>query len=199
MEDEKIIELYCQGSESAIIESEKKYGAAIKRLSFGITDSMEDAAECLNDTLMTAWKTVATVKPDNLGSYLFKIARNLSLDMLRKQNTAKRQENMAVALSELEDCIPDKSVCAQAVEGNELSEVIDEWLASIDKDKRQIFMRRYFLMEPVEVLSKKLGVKKNTAASILRRLRKYLKKYLEEKAIAYKRLAEIFRKGMAYE
>ena len=52
---------------------------------------------------------------------------------------------------------------------------------SIDKDKRQIFMRRYFLMEPVEVLSKKLGVKKNTAASILRRLRKYLKKYLEEK------------------
>lgn len=181
LEGEKIIELYCQGSESAIIESEKKYGAAIKRLSFGITDSMEDAAECLNDTLMTAWKTVATVKPDNLGSYLFKIARNLSLDMLRKQNTAKRQENMAVALSELEDCIPDKSVCAQAVEGNELSEVIDEWLASIDKDKRQIFMRRYFLMEPVEVLSKKLGVKKNTAASILRRLRKYLKKYLEEK------------------
>ena len=178
LEGEKIIELYCQGSESAIIESEKKYGAAIKRLSFGITDSMEDAAECLNDTLMTAWKTVATVKPDNLGSYLFKIARNLSLDMLRKQNTAKRQENMAVALSELEDCIPDKSVCAQAVEGNELSEVIDEWLA---KDKRQIFMRRYFLMEPVEVLSKKLGVKKNTAASILRRLRKYLKKYLEEK------------------
>ena len=181
LEGEKIIELYCQGSESAIIESEKKYGAAIKRLSFGITDSMEDAAECLNDTLMTAWKTVATVKPDNLGSYLFKIARNLSLDMLRKQNTAKWQENMAVALSELEDCIPDKSVCAQAVEGNELSEVIDEWLASIDKDKRQIFMRRYFLMEPVEVLSKKLGVKKNTAASILRRLRKYLKKYLEEK------------------
>lgn len=181
MEDEKIIELYCQGSESAIIESEKKYGAAIKRLSFGITDSMEDAAECLNDTLMTAWKTVATVKPDNLGSYLFKIARNLSLDMLRKQNTAKRQENMAVALSELEDCIPDKSVCTQAVEENELSEVIDEWLASIDKEKRQIFMRRYFLMEPVEVLSKKLGVKKNTAASILRRLRKYLKKYLEEK------------------
>lgn len=181
LEGEKIIELYCQGSESAIIESEKKYGAAIKRLSFGITDSMKDAAECLNDTLMTAWKTVATVKPDNLGSYLFKIARNLSLDMLRKQNTAKRQENMAVALSELEDCIPDKSVCAQAVEGNELSEVIDEWLASIDKDKRQIFMRRYFLMEPVEVLSKKLGVKKNTAASILRRLRKYLKKYLEEK------------------
>ena len=71
MEGEKIIELYCQGSESAIIESEKKYGAAIKRLSFGITDSMEDAAECLNDTLMTAWKTVATVKPDHLGSYLF--------------------------------------------------------------------------------------------------------------------------------
>ncbi len=181
MEDEKIVELYCQGLESAIVESEKKYGAAIKRLSLGITDSMEDAAECLNDTLMAAWKTVPTVKPANLGSYLFKIARNLSLDMLRKQNTAKRQEAMAVALSELEDCIPDESVCSRIVEGKELSGVIDEWLASLDKDKRQIFMRRYFLMEPVEVISRKTGVKKNTAASILRRLRKYLKKYLEEK------------------
>lgn len=181
MEDEKIVELFCQGSESAIIECEKKYGAVIKKLSFGITDSMEDAAECLNDTLMTAWKTVPEVRPDNLGAYLYKIARNLSLDMLRKQNTAKRQEGMAVALSELEECIPDESVCTQVVEGRELSGVIDDWLAALDKDKRQIFMRRYFLMEPVDVISRKLGVKKNTAASILRRLRKYLKKYLEEK------------------
>lgn len=181
MEDEKIVELYCQGSESAIIESERKYGAAIKRLSFGITDSMEDAAECLNDTLMTAWKAVPEVKPENLGAYLYKIARNLSLDMIRKQSTAKRQEGMAIALSELEGCIPDESVCSQVVEGRELSGVIDDWLASLDKDKRQIFMRRYFLMEPVEAISQKTGIKKNTVASILRRLRKYLKKYLEEK------------------
>lgn len=181
MEDEKIVELFCQGSESAIVESENKYGEAIKRLSFGITDSMEDAAECLNDTLMTAWKTVPEVRPANLGAYLYKIARNLSLDIIRKHNTAKRQEGMAVALSELEGCIPDESVCTQAVEGGELSEVIDEWLAALDKQKRQIFMRRYFLMEPVEVISLRLGVKKNTAASILRRLRKYLKKYLEDK------------------
>lgn len=181
MEDAKIVELYCGGSESAISESEKKYGEAIKRLSFGITDSMEDAAECLNDTLLAAWKTVPQVKTAHLGSYLFKIARNLSLDMLRKQNTLRRQETMAVALSELEDCIPDKSSCSSTVEGKELSEVIDEWLSGLDKEKRLIFMRRYFLMEPVDVISKKLGVKKNTAASILRRLRKYLKKYLEEK------------------
>lgn len=181
MEDEKIVELFCQGSESAIVESERKYGAAIKRLSFGITDSMEDAAECLNDTLMTAWKTVPTVKPANLGAYLYKIARNLSLDIIRKQNTAKRQEAMAVALSELEGCIPYESLSSRIVEGKELAVIIDEWLASLDKDKRQIFMRRYFLMEPVEVISQKLGVKKNTAASILRRLRKYLKKYLEDK------------------
>lgn len=181
MEDEEIVKLYCQGSESAISESERKYGAAIKKLSLGITDSMEDAAECLNDTLLTAWKTVPQVKPAHLGSYLFKIARNLSLDKLRKQSTAKRQGSMAVALSELEDCIPSVSNSIQAVEGNELSEVINEWLSALDKEKRQIFMRRYFLMEPVEVLSKKLGVKKNTAASTLRRLRKYLKKYLEEK------------------
>lgn len=181
MEDERIVELYCQGLESAVSESEKKYGSAIKKLSFGITGSMEDAAECLNDTLLNAWKTVPTVKPVHLGSYLFKIARNLSLDKLRRQNTAKRQENMAVALSELEDCIPCESICSQAVEGSELSEAINEWLGGLDKEKRLIFMRRYFLMETVEVLSKKLGVKKNTAASTLRRLRNNLKKYLEEK------------------
>lgn len=85
LEDEKIIQLYIVGDESAITETEKKYGDELKKLSFRITGSEGDSAECLNDALMQAWKTVGSVRPDSLRAYLAKVTRNISLDCLKKE------------------------------------------------------------------------------------------------------------------
>ncbi len=180
MDDKEIIELFCSGDERAIKESEAKYGASIKRLSYGITGSAEDAKECLNDTLMSAWKSVAAVKPKSLGSYLHKIARNISLDMQRAKNAGRRKNLMQIAFEELEDCIPAENVCAQVLEGKELSAAVDAWLASLEGDKRTIFIKRYFLMETGRQISRELGMNERTVATVLSRLRTSLKEYLTE-------------------
>ncbi len=180
MDDKQIIELFCAGDELAIKESEAKYGASIKRLSYGITGSAEDAKECLNDTLMSAWKSVAAVKPDSLGAYLHKTARNISLDMQRAKNAGRRKSLMQVAFEELEDCLPAENVCAQALEGKELSAAVDAWLASLEGDKRTIFIKRYFLMETGRQISRELGMNERTVATVLSRLRMSLKEYLTE-------------------
>ncbi len=180
MEDKEIIELFCSGDERAIKESEAKYGASIKRLSYAITGSAEDAKECLNDTLMSAWQSVATVKPDSLGAYLHKIARNISLDMQRSKNAGRRRSLMQIAFEELEDCLPAENVCAEVLEGEELGRVVNAWLASLDSDKRTIFIKRYFLTETGRQIASELGMNERTVATVLSRLRASLKEYLTE-------------------
>lgn len=180
MDDIEIINLFCLEDERAIKESEAKYGSSIKRLSYKITGSNEDAKECLNDTLMSAWESVARVKPKSLGAYLHKIARNISLDMQRSKNAGRRKSLMQIAFEELEDCIPDESICAEVLEGEELNTVIDKWLASLEQDKRRIFIKKYFLMETGREIAKQLGINERTVATTLSRLRSSLKDYLEE-------------------
>lgn len=180
MDDKEIIELFCSGDERAIKESEAKYGASIKRLSYAITGSAEDAKECLNDTLMSAWQSVAAVKPDSLGAYLHKIARNISLDMQRSKNAGRRKSLMQIAFEELEDCLPAENVCAQVLEGKELNAAVDAWLASLEGDKRTIFIKRYFLMETGRQIARELGMNERTVATVLSRLRASLKEYLTE-------------------
>ena len=50
MEDEKIIALYWQRDQSAIDETDRKYGVQLRGLSYGILSDREDAEECVSDT-----------------------------------------------------------------------------------------------------------------------------------------------------
>lgn len=183
MEDERIIQLYIEGDESALKETEQKYGEELKKLSFRITGSRDDSLECLNDTLMQAWKTVGTVRPDNLRAYLAKVIRNVSIDCLKKRKTQKRNA-VSIALEELGDCLPDASRGSEffeVIDEDTLSEEINRWLAGIGKEKRVIFVRRYFKMETAREIAKSLGTNEGSLRVQLLRLRCSLKEYLESK------------------
>lgn len=58
MEDEKIIALYWQRDQSAIDETDRKYGVQLRGLSYGILSDREDAEECVSDTYMAVWNSL---------------------------------------------------------------------------------------------------------------------------------------------
>lgn len=49
MEDTKIIELYWRRDESAIDETDRKYGRSCRSIAYDILSSREDSEECVND------------------------------------------------------------------------------------------------------------------------------------------------------
>lgn len=57
-EDHEIIELYWARSESAVHETDEKYGAKLHTLSGRILPEAEDAEECVNDTYLGAWNAM---------------------------------------------------------------------------------------------------------------------------------------------
>ena len=61
--DNEIIELYWNRDESAIRETETKYGNYCFAVANNILDSREDAEECLSDTWLTAWNTIPPKRP----------------------------------------------------------------------------------------------------------------------------------------
>ena len=180
LDDKRIIELYLAGDEAALRETELKYGSELKSLAYRITGSKEDAAECFNDTLLKAWESIPEARPQNLRAYLGRIARNCSLNCVKKK-TAKKRGAVNIALSELEECLPDEKAYAKVIDDDSLVREIEAWLLSVDEDKRAVFIRRYFRFETSRSIAKSLGIREGAVAATLLRLRSSLKEYLAAK------------------
>lgn len=114
MQDDRIVAMYWQRDEAAIRETEEKYGSYLLKIAYNILFDLEDSKESVNDTYMKAWNSIPPYKPCILSSYLGKITRQLSIDVLRTRNRIKRRASeYAVSLSELEDCISSGDVTEQ--------------------------------------------------------------------------------------
>ena len=73
MQDHEIVALYWERNETAIAETEKKYGGYCYVIAYNVLYSHEDAEECVNDTYLRAWETMPPEKPSALNAYLGRI------------------------------------------------------------------------------------------------------------------------------
>ena len=180
MEDTEIVALYWARDEAALAESETKYGGYCRAIALGILESREDAAECVNDTWLRAWEAMPPRRPSRLDTFLGRLTRNLSLDRWRARRARKRGGGQTeLALHELEECLPAVSGPEGEVEAGELAESLNRFLEALPREKRVLFVQRYWYLRPMEELAALHGVGKNTAASTLFRLRAQLRKHLE--------------------
>lgn len=183
MEDGNIVDLFWNRSDRAIVETSNKYGNYLFTISFNILKSREDSEECVNDTYLKTWNSIPPNRPAKLKGFLGKITRNLSLDVYRKNRSIKRGSGeVELAIEELSNLIPENSL-QEALDEKYLVEKINEFLESIDIDKRKIFVMRYFYINSIKEISQQTKIKENTISTILLRLRTDLRKFLEEGGI----------------
>ncbi len=178
MEDKRIIELYFARDERAIEETKISYGRLIFSVARAILGSDGDSEECENDTYLGAWNSIPPTVPTYLSAYLSRIARNLALNRLRSD---KRRLSADMIIDEIGEAIPD--VTGDITEDIEIRDALNEFLMSLSKTKRQIFVKRYFFMKEVKVIAKELGVSVGSVKVTLSRLRAELRRYLEERGI----------------
>ena len=177
MEDAEIVDLYWSREERAIKETDRKYGRMLYILSDRILRSPEDAEECLNDAYVSAWNSMPSNRPTYLGSYIAKINRNLSLNRYERDLAQKRGGN--VVITELSDCIPGEDP-EEMLRGEEIRRILNRFLEGIDKEKRVVFVKRYFFSESLAEISAATGLSEGKIKSILFRLRQRLKQELKE-------------------
>ena len=186
MEDDAIVKLYWERSEAALAETERKYAKYCHSVAYGILRSNEDAQECVNDTWLRAWNAIPPARPAMLRTFLGKITRNLSLNALEKQNADKRGAGQfAIALSEIEDCVPDsKAASERFVEDEAIAQAINRFLENTAAWQRKVFVRRYWYASSLEEIAGDYGMSVGKVKSVLYRLRKKLKTELEKEGIS---------------
>ena len=145
MEDSAIVTLYWQRSEQAIAESDTKYGPYCGHIAYGLLQNSEDTQECVSDTWLAAWNAMPPHRPAVLRLFLGKLTRRLSLQRLRRQGRLKRGGGeAALALEELGDCVPLGGDAQQALEGRELTRLLNHFLSGLPAAQRQVFLARYW-------------------------------------------------------
>ena len=93
MDDEQIVSLYWERSESAIQETEIKYDRYLTKIAYNILADLEDSRESVNDTYLAAWDSMPPHRPAVLSSYLAKLTRRISIDRVRYRNRDRRRDS----------------------------------------------------------------------------------------------------------
>ena len=182
MDDSRIVDLYFDRDESAISESDKKYGRMLTKLSFSLLGSNEDAEECVNDTYLDAWGAMPMARPEFLGAFLSKITRRISVDRFRARHREKRG-GLDNAISELSDCIPDGVDPVEEYDSDRIREALNGFLHSLSKEKRVMFILRYFYSKSIDEIAEQMDVGESKVKTTLHRLRGELKAILEEQEL----------------
>lgn len=187
MEDNQIVALYWQRDEAAISETIQKYEKYCRSISERILTDARETEECVSDTWLKAWNSIPPQRPDNLKAWLGRVVRNLALDRYRRSRAKKRdagREAYCLGMEELRremwECIPASETVEHEMDRQELAAFLNVWLRTLKESDCVLFLRRYWNGEQVKDLAEERGESEGAVAKRLARLRKKLKKALEE-------------------
>ena len=179
MEDDKIVQMYLDRDEEAIKRTAEKYGSRLRRISFGITSDEQTSEECENDTYMETWNRIPPAEPKTyFYAFLARIVRSISIDRCRERTSLKRDSYIVELNEELETCLPIAGDAEDALNGKLLGETISRFLRTLSDEKQHVFMRRYFYLDSIPEICKKLSIGESKVKMTLFRIRNDLREYL---------------------
>lgn len=181
LDDPAIVELYWQRDEKAIEETAFKYRKYLCVIACNIVHDHLDCEECLNDTYLGAWNAMPPSRPEILRAFLTTIMRRVAVNRyhsnMKKGNVPSE---MTVALSEVEDLLGDGNATEETFEARRLGKLISDYLRTLTRRRRFIFMSRYYAANTVDSIAKDLNLSRSTVNKELAFLRKGLKDKLEK-------------------
>ena len=182
MDDEKIVQLYCERNEQAIQETANKYGNYCNSIAKNILGNNEDAEECVNDTYLNTWNSIPPHKPKMLSTFLGKIVRNLAFNKYKHDHADKRGGGeLPLVLDELAECVSGNENIADAFVMKEIVSAINEFLSTLSEIKRNLFIRRYWYTESIVDIAKSYDMESTAVSMMLNRIRSKLHNNLIER------------------
>ena len=183
MDDKAIIDLFFERSEQAIRELNTKYGKTCHKVSYNILNNQQDAEECVNDAYLGTWNAIPPQRPNPLLTFLCRIVRNLSIMRYHATTATKRNSAYDIALEELENCLSSGITVEDEVEGKLLVQTIEDFLDTLSRDSRVIFMRRYWFSDSYAEIAKQVGISEKTVSVRLTRIRNQLREHLTKEGM----------------
>lgn len=184
LSDEKIIELYWQKNENAIRVTNDRYGPFLYRIAYNILHDPQDCEECQNDTYLSVWNAIPPTRPQSFRAFIARIMRNIAIDKYYEKTRKKKvPSELTFSMEECGDLLSDREDPADEIMAEELGKMISHFLRALCEKDRYIFMSRFYLVEPIEVIARELHVTESAIYKKITQLKATLKKYLAEKGV----------------
>lgn len=180
MEDADIIAMFAARDERAVAEVKEKYGGLCRSVALSMLRDREDAEECISDVYLILWNKIPPA-PDNLKAYICRLTKNACLKRIEYNSAAKRS-GKTVSLSESGEELGGEDFSALQ-SGIELGEIISSFLRLQKPEVRNVFLRRYWLMESIEEIASRFSFSKSKVKSMLFHTRNKLEKHLKKEGI----------------
>lgn len=180
MNDEEIIELFNERKESALTAVLNKYKRLCYSIAMRIVPNVQDAEECVNDSMLKVWNAIPPERPRSLQAYLSRVVRNCALDRYQYQHADKRNCALEVAFEEIEEFLPDFAGPEEAMENDELKKQLNAFLENQKEEARKFFVRRYWYGESIKEIADAYHVTEEKVRTSLFRTRNRLRDELAD-------------------
>ena len=148
-------------------------------VSISITD--EDIEEIISDVFVAIWKNSSILlKTTEIKPYLVGIAKNIIRNKYR--NT-----KLNFSISNYEENLEDACNIEKSIEENEQNKVILDTLKSLKPKEYEIFILFYYESKSIKEIAKVLNLSTSNVKIILHRIRKIIKRNLEDGGYGYGR------------
>lgn len=179
--DNYILDLLEKRDEEALRELEKKYYPYCFTIAFNILQNYEDACEIVNDSFLDVWNSIPPAKPERFNAYLATIVRHNAINLYKKNHN---QKNEAVTGALPLDAASDAAYTDDAIVNRlAVSDTIDRFLDGLSDKQNMIFVARFYFDESIDEISRRFDMPTGTVKSIIHRLKKSLKAFLEKEGI----------------
>ena len=180
LEDSEIVELYWHRKESAITQTDLKYGRYLFTVAINILHDEYDSDEAVSDTYVKTWNRIPPTRPNILPAFLSKIVRDEALDRYRAKNAGKRvPSELVTSLEELDDCLGGEGVEDEALV-HEIARILNDYVSTLSERSEFIFVCRYYYSDKIALIADMAKVSEATVLRELAAIRKGLRERLEK-------------------
>lgn len=162
-----------------------RHSRGVFRLAFRMTGNEQDSEDVVQETFLRAYKQLHRYEArSSFGTWLYRIAANYSLDLVRRrkrhgeiglQETATEEEmGDVVHAVASEDPGPDRLLFSGAVQ-----EKVSATLNELSQQERTAFVLRHFEGQSIDEISAALGLSNNAAKHSIFRAVQKLRRALE--------------------
>ena len=181
--DAELVDLFKMGNKDVFNQLLERYEKKVYNLAYRMLSNREDARDITQEAFLKAYFALPNFRGDSaLATWLYRIATNLCLDLLRQ-----RKNNIAFSLDEplqTEEGMLERQLAAPQegpegiMEQRELQRLLQQLINTLPPEQRLVLVLREFQEQTYEEISAALGCSLGTVKSRLSRARSALGKKL---------------------